>query len=163
MTILRKICRNLNNFMLCLAGLALIVMAALICSNIFLRAVWIPIKGTYELVGFLCALVTGFALGFTQMERGHIAVDILVSHFPGKLKRIITVLNSAICVFVFSIAGVQLMKWGQILKSTGEVTETLNIVFYPFVHCVAISLFILSLVLVMDMLEVFSKPIRDDR
>jgi TRAP-type C4-dicarboxylate transport system permease small subunit len=149
--------------MLYLAGLALVVLVALICSNIFLRAVWVPIKGTFELVGFLGALVTAFALGFTQMERGHIAVDILVSRFPEKLKRVITVVNAVVCIFVFSIAGFQTMKWGAILKNSGEVTETLRVIFYPFVYCVAIGCFVLSLVLAVDMLDVFFKPEGNDK
>jgi len=163
MRILRKVCRGLNNFMLCLAGLALVAMVALICSNIILRAVWVPIKGTFELVGFIGALVTAFALGFTQMERGHISVDILVSFFPEGLKRVLTVVNSIVCVFVFSVAGYQTMKWGTVLKNSGEVTETLRIIFYPFVYCVAIGCFALSLVLVVDMLDVFFKPERDEK
>jgi TRAP-type C4-dicarboxylate transport system permease small subunit len=149
--------------MLCLAGLALVVLVALICSNIFLRTVWVPIKGTFELVGFLGALVTAFALGFTQMERGHIAVDILVTYFPEKLKRVITVVNSIVCIFVFSIAGFQTMKWGTLLKDKGEVTETLRIIFYPFVYCVAIGCFMLCVVLAVDMLDVFFGPERDDK
>ncbi|MBN1227586.1 MAG: TRAP transporter small permease subunit, partial [Deltaproteobacteria bacterium] len=81
MEFLDKFSRLLNQIFLWFAGISLIIMILLTCSNIFLRLVWTPISGTFELMGFLGAITTAFALGYTQMKRGHIAIDILVHSF----------------------------------------------------------------------------------
>jgi len=76
MELLDKISRVLNEILIWIAGVSLVTMILLTCANIFLRLVWMPVKGTYELMGFFGAIVTAFALGYTQIKRGHIGIDI---------------------------------------------------------------------------------------
>ncbi len=52
------ICRGLA----VIAGSALTLMILLACANMVSRAVWIPVKGTFELMGFLGAVTAGFSL-----------------------------------------------------------------------------------------------------
>ena len=60
----------------------------------------------------------------------------------------------------FGIAGWQVAKWGTILWKTGEVTETLRIIFYPFTYGVALGCLILTLVLLVDLLKVLIEGTR---
>ena len=78
MIALEKISRTLILLFIWVAGICLAAMILITCGNIFLRLVWIPIKGTYELMGFFGAIVTAFSLGYTQMKKAHTRVDILV-------------------------------------------------------------------------------------
>ena len=78
MNLLEKFSRRVNQLGIVTAGLFLSAMTAITCGNIFGRIVWVPIRGTFELMGFFGALVTAFALGYTQMHKAHISVDILV-------------------------------------------------------------------------------------
>ena len=75
------ITRYINNVLVFIAGIFLITMIVLTCANIFSRLFWIPIQGAYELMGLMGAIVVSFALGYTQIKRGHIAVNILVNSF----------------------------------------------------------------------------------
>jgi TRAP-type C4-dicarboxylate transport system permease small subunit len=154
MEFLDKASKILNQVFVCISGVFLTAMILLACSNIFLRIVWLPVKGTYELMGFFGAIVTAFALGYTQIKRGHIGIDIVVMQFSAKARRILHGINYFICMVFFSIAGWQIAKWARILWKTGEVTETLRIVFYPFTYAVALGCFVLALVLLVDLLRV---------
>jgi len=62
MEFLDKASKILNQVFVCIGGVFLAGMVLLSCSNILLRIVWLPVKGTYELMGFFGAIVTAFAL-----------------------------------------------------------------------------------------------------
>ena len=154
MELLDKISHALNQILVWIAGIFLVTMILLTCANIFLRIVWMPVKGTFELMGFFGAIVTAFALGYTQIKRGHIGIDIVVDQFSAKTQRILNSINYSICMIFFAIAGWQVTKWATTLLKTGEITETLRIIFYPFTYGVAIGCFVLALVLLVDLLKV---------
>ncbi|MFN2359422.1 MAG: TRAP transporter small permease subunit, partial [Desulfotignum sp.] len=86
------------NMALTLTGGAFLVgMILLTCANIFLRQIFVPIPGTFELMGYAGAVVTAFALGYTQFTNGHISVDVLVNMYPRPLKRLVTLINTGVC------------------------------------------------------------------
>jgi TRAP-type C4-dicarboxylate transport system permease small subunit len=155
MEFLDKISRGLNKILVCMAGMFLTGMILLTCLNIFLRFTWMPVKGAFELMGFFGAIVVAFSLGYTQIKRGHIAVDILVNRFSEKTRRILSAINYSICMIFFAVAAWQIAKMATNLLKTGEVTETLRIIFYPFTYGVALGCFVLALVLLIDFLKLF--------
>ena len=154
MELLDKISRVLSQVLVWTAAVFLVSMILLTCTNIFLRLVWMPVRGTFELMGFFGAIVTAFALGYTQINRGHIGIDIVVNLFSAKTQRLLNGINYFICMIFFAIAGWQIAKWATTLWQTGEVTETLRIIFYPFTYGVALGSIILALVLLVDLLKV---------
>ncbi len=154
MELLDKISRVLNEILIWLAGVFLVTMILLTCANIFMRLVWTPVKGTFELMGFFGAIVTAFALGYTQIKRGHIGIDLVVNRFSAKAQRILNGTNYFICMIFFAIAGWQIGRWATTLRQTGEVTETLRIISYPFTYGVALACIILAFVLLVDLLKV---------
>ena len=151
---LEKMSTFLNKLLFGIAGVTLVGMVLLTCTNVFLRCVWIPIKGVYEFMGFFSAIVTAFALGYTQMKRGHVGIDIVVNQFSPWTRRILNGINHLICMVFFALAGWQIALWGTTIWRTGEVTETLRIIFYPFIYGVALGCIILSLVFLVDLLKV---------
>jgi TRAP-type C4-dicarboxylate transport system permease small subunit len=146
MNFLEKLSQWLNRILIWFAGLLLSIMILLTCANISLRLVWLPIKGTYELMGYFGAVVMAFALGYTQMQRGHIAVDIVVLGFPKRAQRVLNGINSLLCMAFFAITSWQIARYATTLWRTGEVTETLRIIYYPFTYAVALGCATLSLV-----------------
>ena len=157
MVVLEKISRILNRVFIWIAGLCLAAMILMTCANIFLRIVWVPLKGTYELMGYFGALVTAFALGYTQMKKAHIAVDVLVTLFNPKAQLILQGINCLICTIFFSIAGWQIAQYATTLWKTGEVTETLLIAYYPFAYGVAGGCLLLALVMLVEFLKLLFK------
>ena len=143
---IEKLITGLNKLLILLGGLFLVFMIGLTCSNIVFRLFWEPIRGTFELMGFSGAVVTAFALGFTQKQKGHIAVDILVNKFSDRTKKVLSSINSLICALFFGVAAWQVAKKAVTLLSSGEVTETLRIIYYPFTFCAAFGCGVLALV-----------------
>jgi TRAP-type C4-dicarboxylate transport system permease small subunit len=142
-----NIAQKINLALMVLGGIFLVAMILLTCGNILSRVVWIPIRGTFELMGFFGAVATSAALGHTQMKKGHIAVDVLVRRFPPPVVRFLDGLNHLLCAGFFGIVAWQLAEKGAVLLRTGEVTETLRIIYYPFVYGAAFGCGFLSLIL----------------
>lgn len=153
---LEKVSQSLSKVLMSVAGCFMAAMILLTCMNIFLRLVWVPVAGTYELMGYFGAILTAFALGYTQTRRGHIAVDVLVLKFSGKTQRVLNGINYLICMIFFLIVAWQIAKYAGTLWKTGEVTETLQIIYYPFTYAVALGCGALSLVFLVDFLKCVS-------
>ena len=155
MRVLEKISRILNRTFVLIAGAFMVAMILITCANIFLRIVWMPIKGTFELMGFFGAVATALVLGHTQLKKAHISVDILVNGLSPRIRTVFNGVNYLICMIFFAVLGWQISRLATTLWKTGEVTETLRIVYYPFTYGVAFGCFLLALVLLVDLLKLF--------
>jgi TRAP-type C4-dicarboxylate transport system permease small subunit len=153
MKYLESLNRILNQLLMWVAGSLLLAMVVMICANVFLRRVWTPLLGTFELMGYFGAIITAFALGFTQIKGGHISVDILVLRFSQKTQRILNGLNNLFCMVFFALVTWQISSYATTLWRTGEVTETLKIVYYPFTYGVALGCAVFSLVFLTNFLN----------
>ena len=142
-----------SRILLWIGGLILVVMILLTCANIFLRTVWFPVRGTFELMGYGGAVVTAFALAYTQIHRGHIAVDILVLGFSKRIRKVLNAMNHLILMAFFAVVTWQMAKYAKTLLSSGELTETLQIVYYPFTYAVALGCLVLALVFLTDFMK----------
>lgn len=136
-----------------LAGIFLVSMMLLACANMVLRAVWVPVQGTFELMGFLGAVVAAFSLAFAQRRKAHIAVGILLARFPAWFRRLADAATNGLSCGFFLLAGIETWKWAAFLVKTGEVSETLQIVYHPFVFASAAGCLALAFVLAVDTLK----------
>ena len=144
---IEAICRISN----ALAKICLAAMAALVAGNVICRLTPIgPISGTFELTGYLGALITAFALGHNQVIRGNIAVEFLVSRLSRKSQ-------AAIDALVFFISAILciLICWRCVqeaidMSKTGEVSPTLSIPFFPVFLGIALGCALLTLVFLTD-------------
>lgn len=155
METIEKISDILNRWAGIIAGIILVFMILLTMGNIVLRRVWVPIRGTYEIMGFAGAVITALAMGFTQKRREHIHVDILISRFPRAVKKAVFAVNTAMCSVFFLVAAWFVGLRGMTLLETGEVSETLRMAYYPFAFVVAFGCFLLAAMLFIDLLKLF--------
>lgn len=150
---LHHINAGLQRAMVAIAGFFLVAMGLLTCANIVLRIVWVPIPGTYELMGYFGAVVAALALGYTQTRRGHVAVDVLINRLSSRRQRFLKGFNGMVCLLFFSLATWQLVRKALVLRASGEVTETLRIIYYPFALAVALGCALLALALLADLVQ----------
>lgn len=162
MDLLDKFTRYVTCFLMWLAGCVLGAMIILTCANILLRSVWTPLEGTFELMGYNGAVTMAFALGMTQLKKGHIAVDILVLKFSKPIQKVLAGVNYLICAFFFAIVSWRMTHYARTLWETGELTETLRIIYYPFTYCVALGCATLSLVFLTDFLKTLFIQVEED-
>jgi len=85
---------------------------ALATGNVLLRIVGVPFRGAYELVSFLGAVVTAFALGYTQKRKFNIVVDILSDTFPGGVKRVLDGIGYLVAMLFFGVISWVVLRWG---------------------------------------------------
>lgn len=132
------------------SAIAVMLMMLLTVLDVVLRFFRIPIPGTYEIVGLLGALAISFALGYTSMEKGHIAVDFLVQKFSEKARNVVTVFNNLAAIIFFSLAAWQSVLYALGLRKVGEVSLTLQVPTWPFVMGIAAGCILLCLVLLVE-------------
>jgi TRAP-type C4-dicarboxylate transport system permease small subunit len=153
MTILNRVTHILNRLLVFCGGLFLVGMIVLTCANITSRAVWEPILGTFELMGYFGAVVTASALAYTQLNRGHIAVNVLIHRFSKKTQRRLNAFNNAVCTVFFAMIAWQMALKAHGFMKTGEVSETLRVIFYPFTYLVAAGCAVMALVFLTDLVQ----------
>ena len=163
MLILDRINHYINLVLMGIAGLFLVAMIVLTCANVFLRLAWIPIAGTFELMGYFGAVITACAMGYTQIKKGYIAVDVVVLRFSGRVRNTLNAVNSLVCTGFFMLATWQISKYAANLCETGEVTETLQIIYYPFTYAVAVGCGALALVFFVEFLKALISGQEDDK
>lgn len=120
-------------------GCVLILMILLTCANILLRQFGLPVRGTFELMGFMGALIFALSLGYSYEKKEHLYVSILFDRFPKPLQRAARFLNSLVCSLFFGLMTWQLMKNALNLRSVQEVSETLRIPYYPVIIILALG------------------------
>jgi len=152
-----KTVEKINDFLMKLAGIGFLFMVGITCADIVLRLVWKPIIGAVELVMYVNAVCVAFALGATQIKKGHISVDILVSSFGKQKRKALSFINSILCIGFFSLVSWQISKYATTLLKTGELSETLKIPYYLYVYATSLGCFTLILVFVCDLVKVFYK------
>jgi len=138
-------------------SLAVLLLMSIATVNAFMRLPFLKTtwRGAYETVGFLGAIVIAFALGYTQKRKDHIVVDILTEKFPKRVNRILDGINYFITTIFFAIVSWQVFVWGMKISKSGEVSETLKIMFHPFVYSVSLGFAVFSLTLIIDFLKNF--------
>jgi TRAP-type C4-dicarboxylate transport system permease small subunit len=157
MDFLRKIAFFLNRVFLFVAAVSLVLMMLIGFSNVLLRTVWHPLEGTYELIGFLGALTTALALGFAQLRKNHIAVDIITAHYSQRWQKISHGISYLVTSVFFAIVARQTTIWGNIIWHSGECSETLGMIYFPFIYVVALGFAFLAFILLLDFIQLFLK------
>jgi TRAP-type C4-dicarboxylate transport system permease small subunit len=149
----------LNRVLLFFSGISVLALTGIAAGNMFLRIVYRPISGSYELVGFFGAVATGFALGYTQIRKDHIIVTMFTDTFPKKVGKVLDGLNYAVNTIFFTIISWETLKWGMKIGRTGEVSETLKVIYHPFVYCLAIGFAALAFSLLVDFIRVLKREV----
>lgn len=145
---------HLSTMLNVIAGAALVAMMLLAVSDVVLRYLGWPILGAYELVSMGAAVVIGFAVPHTSWARGHISVDFLIERLPESRRGVMLVLTRIMGIALFAAIGAYLIKKGLYMCSTGQVSLTLEMPFYPVAWGIAFSCFAECLVLVCDIVKV---------
>lgn len=157
MNALEKFDLLLNRAIMIIGGAALIALMLLATGNVMLRIFRFPFAGAYEVLSFLGAVVTASALGYTQRTRGHIVVDILSEKYPGTVKRLVGAVSYLVIVVFFAVVTWQLFLWGMKIRESGELSETLKIVYHPFIYAVSLGFGALTLTCGRDLLRTLLK------
>ncbi|MBP8625084.1 MAG: TRAP transporter small permease [Syntrophorhabdaceae bacterium] len=143
----------LNKIFMVLGAISVLALMVLATGNVVLRIFSAPFGGAYEIVSFIGAIVIAFALGYTQQRKNHIVVDILTERFPKKIHKVLDIINYFITMIFFSLISWQIFLYGVKVWRSGELSETLKVIYHPFVFCVALGFAVFSFTLLIDLLK----------
>lgn len=157
MKTMKRFLDGLTSVQTMIAGTLLVMMVVLTSANIVCRQAGIPIRGTFETMGFLGAAVFGLSLSFSHSKKEHLYVSILFDAFPKKVQQFARGISTLASVVLFSFLGVQLVKTGLNLKMVNEVSETLRIPYYPIVLILAFGVAVLVLLFAYELFTGFGE------
>lgn len=112
-----------------------------------------PIPGVFELTRFGLGAIVCTALGYSQINKVHIAIDILVSKFPLAWRNLAEFINYLLAFIAFAIGCWQMFVYTGRLYTSAQVTSVLGVPIYPFVLISAIGLVFFTLVLLWDLIK----------
>ena len=149
---------NLSSWFNLVASAALMVMMLLTCADVFMRYLFSnPLIGTYDLVSLLGAVLVSFAMPYTMLKKGHVAVEILVQSLSRGKQLVIETFTHLLGISLFLVLVWQAVLLSRDMKAAGEVTPTLLLPFYPILYCMAVCFFCLCLAILVNLLHVWSK------
>ncbi len=121
---------------LCLGGMGVagFLLGALVLlsgANVFGRLLGHPIGGSYEISGFLGALIAALALADTQRKRGHVELDMFTKRYKPLVKRLVGAFNMLCGFLLLLVLAIQQINRAKRLLAAGELSETLRLP-YPW-------------------------------
>lgn len=137
-----------------ISGLTIFAMMFLISCDVIARYFFEnPIKGTIDL-GEMALVIVGFlGMAYTQAEKGHVRIEVLISRLSETRQSILDTAISLFSAFIFGMIAIQMARKGvHILVSdeVGPVTNLLFIPHFPFFFIGAAGCLLFSLRLMLD-------------
>ena len=144
------------------AGVGVLALLMLLtASDVTLRYVFNrPIIGSYDLTEYMMAIVVSFGLAYCAFFKGHVSVDLIVSHFPQRVQAVIDSITGLLGVILFSLITWQAFIYMQLLFDSGLESTVLHIPRFPFVGLVCLGSAFLTIALLANFLEYLSQVVR---
>jgi len=142
-----------------LAQCAVVAMMLIVVGNIVLRILWRPIYGTYDVVMILGSIAVAFALGYCAVQRGHIAVEIVMERFSQRVQAIVDSITGILGVGIFAIIAWQCWVYGTDMWRCGEVSMSVYIPLHPFIYGVGFGCALVCMVILVDLIKALDKAV----
>lgn len=143
----------LNRGLACMAGISLVAMVLVTVGEMVFRMFGKPMAGTVETIGWLSAVTTAFALGYTQIHQGHISIDLFTRRLGPLLQVTVSMLVYLASTVLFVIVTWNVFRHAGVLRETGSLSETMKVIVYPWVYMVSVGCAGLTLALIVDFLK----------
>ncbi len=131
-----------------------VVMMLLTVTDVFLRYTFRrPITGTLELTEYCMIIIAFFALGWCEIQKKHISMDLLVGRFPARAKAI-----TACITYLIGLSVLIPLTWQNFLRMQHEwdiqrASTLLSIPDYPFFLALVIGCTVLILAMVINLVK----------
>lgn len=141
-----------------IAGVGLVGMTALVVADVIgIKVFSKPVPGGIEFVSFLAVVAIAFAVPFTHVMKGHVAVDFIVEAFPRRVKLMVECLTALLSLVLFAVLMVYTFRYAGLLRTSGEVSMTQKIPFYPFVYGMAVCFVAMFLIMLLQFIKTVMK------
>jgi TRAP-type C4-dicarboxylate transport system permease small subunit len=115
----------------------LVLMVLLITLDVVLRYFLNrPIKGSYELVEFMLAMIVFLGLAYMQTKKGHVSINLLTNNLSSSQNSVIRSATYLLCLIIFSLISWRCMVQAEVLRTSGTSSDVLSIPNFPFMWVV---------------------------
>ena len=153
MDLLDRFSALLNKGLAFVAGFSLIAMMLVTVGEMVFRMFGKPMAGTVETIGWLAAVTTAFALGYTQIHQGHVSIDLFTNRLNPRLRAVINILVYLASTALFTVVTWNIFRHAGVLKQSGSLSETMKVIVYPWVYLVSLGCEGLTLALLVDFVK----------
>jgi TRAP-type C4-dicarboxylate transport system permease small subunit len=154
--VIRWICR----VMIAMSAIILAVMMFVSVGDVVGRDFFThPIKGSYELVGLAVVVIGSLGLGYCQVVRSNISIDIIPNRLGPRGKAVLNIFSYFMSISLCSIICWQtsLRVLDYMSKGHGGSTVTLHIILWPFMLLMDICFLWVGIVYVLDLINSFKE------
>ena len=159
MLVLEKLYRWLAMRMNQLGMTGIVFVTILICTDVFCRIVYEPIKGVYDLVQFVTGSAIAFTVPYTILSKGNVVVSLIVDRFPARYQDIIESVTLFFSIMFFTVITSETIRGCMTTYRLGEVTPTIGIPRHYLFAMIAFGFAMGGLRLLMDFINTFRKAV----
>lgn len=152
--VVKKVANILNSIAVVLLFILMIQGAADVIGRYLFNK---PIIGTMERGQVFLGLMVLLSWGYTQIQKGHVSVDFFIAQFPPRLQEIINFITTFMVLVFCSLIVWQGLVIAQLYHEGGRIIYVIHWPLALFQLFVPLSAFIFCLVLIMEMIQSFSK------
>ena len=121
-----------------------------------------PLQGTFEFVGLGLVVCGSLALGYTQLIKGHIRIDVISGHLSPRGQAGLYIFSYTMC-----LVGAALVMWqgstrmvDYFFKTVGGKTVTLGWPIWPFMLVMVIGFFWIFFLFIIDIYDCFVEVLK---
>ena len=139
----------------CFIGMiVLLFMMLLTASDVLGRAILTrPVPGTYEISGYMLAVIVLLGLGYAQQAEANVRVEFFTDKMPLKLQGFLVAFFALASAVFFSLVVWQGITESMVSLKVGSTSDILRIPAYPFKFLVAVGAFFLALELIIKFIS----------
>jgi len=134
----------------------LLIMMFTVATDVFLRYLFkSPIEGVYEGIELMMAVVFCYGIAYTQRQKGHVSVNLVISRLGKRSQAIVSTIVSLLSFVIFALMAWQsFLKAGVALASRettyGGVGPFGHVPVFPFVYLTSAACLVFCLELLVD-------------
>ena len=154
LNVIYKFANNIAEKIIWIGIFTLVIMVLVISIDVIGRFFFnSPLVGSLEIIDLCMALLGGFAIMYTSVKRGHVAVDVLVEKFSERMQILVVRISSFIGFVLWGIVAWQIFSRAVSAFKTREPSEVLLIPLAPFYLTLAIGITLCSIVLLIHVFQ----------
>lgn len=147
--------KRFSGYLNIVAGVALTVMMCITVIDVALRAGGHPVVGAYEIVALTLAIVIGFSIPQVSLDGGHVFMEIGLDRLSPTGQAVLKTFTRLLCMGLFIFIGYNLLSVGAEFRTSGEVSQTLRLPFFPVAYGVAVCCFLEVLVFALEIVNIW--------
>jgi TRAP-type C4-dicarboxylate transport system permease small subunit len=126
--------------------------------SIFLR----PLEGSFELGGILLVIAGTWGMGYCQIRRQNIRIDILATRFPVRMQKYVEVFVYIVCLATSALVAWRMALYTHeyMVMGRGSLTATLRMPYWPFMLMTTLGFLWLAVIFAIDLYLSVAKAVR---